>query len=339
MPTRRLIVLLLAVLAPAALAACGGNGSGSSREDVNRLLSDTFSSGHQVTSGKLDLTLRVTSPGAAGGGFNAHLAGPFVSQGAGKLPKFAMAATLSGGGESIKAGATSTGDKAFVVFQGTSYALSAREFEQFRAGYEQAQRKAGGGKSASPTALGIDPRRWLKNARTAGEVNDAVRITGSVDVPRLLDDLNTALGRARALGLQGNQPLPQPLSEAEKRRAAQEMRNVRVDIFTGKDDHVFRGMTVNLDAVQANRVARVLLDYRLADVNRGQTIGAPANPKPFSELTRQLQALQGLLGTSSSSGSASGSAGTANLEKYTRCVQDAGSDAAKARRCADLLTP
>ena len=87
------------------------------------------------------------------------------------------------------------------------------------------------------------------------------------------------------------------------------------------------------------------LDLQLLDLNEGQEINAPENPKPFSALAAQLNSLGlnlgGLgagagAGSSGSSGSAS-SATAENVQKYTECVQDAGSDTAKIQKCSDLL--
>jgi hypothetical protein len=45
------------------------------------------------------------------------------------------------------------------------------------------------------------------------------------------------------------------------------------------------------------------------------------------------------LGGSSSGSGSTGGASAGSLQKYTQCIQKAGTDAAKARKCANLLTP
>jgi hypothetical protein len=96
---------------------------------------------------------------------------------------------------------------------------------------------------------------------------------------------------------------------------------------------------VDLTADAEGQSANVKLDLQLTDVNSDQTIDEPSGAKPFDQLLSQLGGLG--LGASSGSGSASGSGGASadNLQKYSQCIQDAGSDASKARKCADLLTP
>lgn len=365
MPSRRSTALaaVLAVLAAGLIAACGSSGSGkqaTASTPVNQLLRDTFSGSKKVTSGKLSLALDVAVKGGtttASGPVHMRLSGPFESQGDAKLPKFAMAASLQGGGQSFQAGATSTGDKGFVAFQGTNYAVSAPIFQQFRTGYEQAQRKArdqrNGGTSLA--TLGIDPRRWLKDARNAGDAKvgdtDTIRITGAVDVPKLLDDLDAALAKASALGVQGGQQLPQRLTPAQKQEAIKAIKHVDVEIFTGKDDRMLRRMLVKLGLQQGAEASDVAFDLTLTDVNQGQDIAAPANARPFDELASKLGGLNSLLGGAAAGGSASGSgsgsspgsspsgsaAGADALKNFSDCVEKAGQDQAKARKCADLL--
>src|SRR6266545_4035475 len=89
---------------------------------------------------------------------------------------------------SPKAGATSTGEKGFLSLNGQEYAVSEEVFRQFKAGYEQAVKQAARrqGKQQSLAALGIDPRRWLKNPRNEGDAkvgdDDTVKVSADIDV-------------------------------------------------------------------------------------------------------------------------------------------------------------
>jgi hypothetical protein len=87
----------------------------------------------------------------------------------------------------------------------------------------------------------------------------------------------------------------------------------------------------------------VRLDVQLTDVNEGQDISAPSNAKPFNQLLSKLGGLglgTGATGSGSgSSGTGSSGASAGNLQKYSQCIQKAGNDATKARKCANLLTP
>jgi hypothetical protein len=357
---RSALALVLAVLGLAVVAGCGGGGdSASSDMPVDQLLKQTFSGDKQVKSGVLDLSLNVNAQGSSqlSGPLSLRLSGPFESQGKGKLPKFKLSASVTGNGQNLSAGITSTVDKGFVSFQGTDYVISDNVWSQFRKGYEQSQQQASkksGGQSLS--ALGIDPGNWLTNPRTEGDGkvgdDDVVRITGGVDVAKMLDDVNTLLEKGRSLGGSATQNVQNKLTEQQKQEAVQAIQSPSVEIDTGKDDSILRRVLVDFNvnlpksAAAAAQSAKVALDLKISDLNNGQDISEPSNPKPFTQLLSGLQSLGlGGLGTggtgSSGSGSSSGSSGASadNLKKYSQCIDKAGNDAAKAGKCADLLTP
>jgi hypothetical protein len=354
---RLLLLALVAVLAALVVAGCGGGDSGSSASEdtsVDELLDKTFSGDKNVDSGKLDLSLKLDVQGGSSqvqGPISLRLSGPFQTQGKGKLPEFDIDAAFEGAGQNLDAGLTSTGDKAFVTFQGTDYAVSDQVFQQIKAGYEQAQKEsADKGNQQSLATLGIDPRRWLTDAKNAGEAKvgdtDTIKITGGVDVEKLLDDVNTALDKARNLGVEGSDSLPEKLTDKQKQEAANAIKDLSVEIFTGKDDTTLRRMVVNM-GVEADeggeKTSGTLgLDFQLLDLNEDQSIEAPSGAKPFNDLLGQLGGL-GLGGAGSSgsgsSGSGSGGASAEDLKKYSDCVTEAGSDTAKAQKCAELLSP
>jgi len=359
MPIRpRLLLVFLLALTALAFAGCGGDGGSSADEDtsVDELLDQTFSGSKKVDSGKLDLTLKIDVQGGSSevqGPITLGLSGPFETQGKGKLPKFDVDAAFEGAGQSFKAGVASTGDKAFVNFQGTEYAVSDQVFQQFKAGYEQAQKEsANKDNQQSLATLGIDPRRWLTDAKNAGEAKvgdtDTIKITGGVDVNKLLDDVNTALDKARNLGVDGSGSLPQKLTDKQKQEAADAIKDLSVEIYTGKDDTTLRRMVVNMgvDAADSGGGATsgtLNLDFSLLELNEDQSIEAPSGAKPFDELLGQLGGL-GLGGAGagpggSGEGGGSGGASAEDLKKYSDCVTEAGSDTAKAQKCAELLSP
>jgi hypothetical protein len=354
---RSALALVLAVLGLALVAGCGGGGGEEASSDtpVDQLLKQTFSGDKQVKSGVLDLTLRLDAKGSSqlDGPVSLRLTGPFESQGKGKLPKFKFNAAVQGAGQDLSAGVTSTVDKGFVSFQGTDYVVSDNVWSQFRKGYEQSQSQANAQKGQSLSSLGIDPQRWLTNPRNAGEGkvgdDDVVRITGGVDVAKMLDDVNTLLEKGRSLGGSAAQGIPNKLTEQQKQQAAQAIKNPTVEIDTGKDDSILRralvnfGVDVPASSTAAAQSATVGLDLKLTDLNEGQDIEAPSDAKPFDQLLRSLDnlGLGGLGGSSGSGGAGTGSNGASsdNLEKYSQCIADAGNDSAKASKCADLLTP
>jgi hypothetical protein len=359
--TRFRPALLLSLIAAVAVmfAACGGDDSAGGQEasastDVNELLRQTFTGSKDVKSGNLDLALRIEAEGGdtqLKGPVSVSLKGPFQTQGGGKLPKFKLDAAIEGGGQSIQAGATSTGDKGFVSFQGTDYALSDQVFQQFKAGFEEAQKQgADSSDGQSLGSLGIDPRKWLTDPKNEGDAkvgdDDTIKITGGVDVAKLLDDINTALGKASSLGQVAGQ-VPQKLTDEQRKQVLDAVKDPRVEIYTGKDDRILRRMVVNLGVKDSasGTSGTVAFDVSITNLNEDQDIAEPADPKPFDDLLGQLGGLG--LGGAAASGSDSGSAGDGgssgggtssdDLEKFSKCIEDAGEDVAKARKCSELI--
>ncbi|HET8759283.1 MAG TPA: hypothetical protein VFM58_24910 [Solirubrobacteraceae bacterium] len=338
----------MAVLALGLVAGCGGDdkNEASSSTDVNELLKDTFSGDESIKSGKLDLNASVDANGQA---FNVKLSGPFQSSGEGKLPQADLDATATFAGQNLVLGLTGTEDQAFVRYGKTEYEIPGPIFQQIKAQYEQ-QAKQGNGDSQSLASLGIDPTKWLTNARNAGEAKvgdtDTIKITGDVDVPKLLDDVNAAIGKLRSVGGGSSAGLPDQLSEQDKQQAEDAIKDVSVEIYTGAEDRIMRRMVVGLKLeVPTDSGAQSLdvkIDMQFTDVNEDQDIEAPDNARPFSELAAKLQELGiGLngLGGGAAGGSASGGGATQqSLDDYAKCIQDANGDSAKERKCSEALT-
>jgi hypothetical protein len=347
---RPAVLLSLLLVLGLVASACGGSDEEvSSSTDVNELLTKTFTGSKQVKSGKLDLSLKIEAEGGDSqldGPVTVRLKGPFQSQEGGKLPKFNLDAAVEGAGQSITAGATSTGEKGYLSFQGADYVVDDQVFQQFKSGFEQAQ-KQGSGQNQSFASLGMDPRKWLTSPKNEGDAkvgdDDTIKITGGVDLAKLLDDVNNALSKASSLGLAGAGQVPEKLTEEQKRQVTESVKDPRVEIYTGKDDSILRRMVVNLgvDDKGSGTSGTVAFDVSITDLNEDQDIAEPADAKPFSDLLGQLGGLG--LGGSSGSGSApapsSGSGSSEDLEAFSKCITEAGNDTAKAQKCSELLTP
>ncbi len=359
----RILLLILAAVLAALIAGCGGSGGGGDSADegtsVDDLLTKTFSGTKKVESGKLDLSLGIDIQGSSDsqlqGPISLKLSGPFQTQGKGELPEFDMDASFEGAGQNLKAGLTSTGDKGFVNFQGTEYEVSDQVFQQFKTGYEQAQKqsKKKNGDEQSLATLGIDPRRWLTNAKNEGETKvgdtEVIKITGGVDVNKLLDDVNSALEKARGLGVQGSERASREAhrgaEEAGRRRDQEPQRR---DLHgQGRHDPAPHGREDGRPgARRLLRQRRVrLADARLlaAGPQRGPgDQGArPARSRSTScSASSAASAASAARAAARSGGGASGGGASAeDLQKYSDCVQQAGGDNAKVAKCADLLSP
>ena len=354
MHLRTLASLLVALLTLGLVAGCGGGGDSADADtDVQELLDDTFSGGKSIESGRLDLGVSFAAEGGQPAGLK--VSGPFQSQGAGRVPLLDIDASFEGGGQTISGGITATEDQAFVSWNGTDYAIAGPVFQQFKAGYEEAAKQSKD-QNQSLASLGIDPRRWLTNAKNEGERDvggtETILITGDVDVQKLLEDVDGALEKVRSLGVQGSEQLPERLTDEEKRQTEEAVDQLSVEIYTGADDRILRRIVVAMvlkapegDATAGAESVDIKLDLKLLEVNEDQEISAPENAQSFEKLVQELEGLGfslgdlgGLGGGGSGGAGGGGGASQQNLEEYSKCIQEAAGDNAKVRKCADLLT-
>ena len=244
---RRLLIAMLSCALVVLVAGCGGGD-----DSVDSLLKQTFAPEKSVKSGRLNVQLDADVQGIQGlnGPVRVRLSGPFQSAGKGEMPSFDFTLGLSAGGQSFNAGGVSTGDKGYVRFQNQAYAVSDALFKTFKDRYLAAAKPSSQKKGSTPTlgSLGIDPRRWLTDAKKAGEENiagtDTIHLTAGIDVGRLLDDVNRVL--ARASTATGAKQVPQKLTDADRKKITDAVDSATVDVFTGKDDKLLRRLDVNV---------------------------------------------------------------------------------------------
>jgi hypothetical protein len=303
----RLLVSILALVALAStLVACGGDsGGGGGGEDPQKVLDQTFSSHPSIKSGNLDLKLKidVKQHGNEGGSVNAGLTGPFENQGAGKIPKFDFAVTGSydnfdpAGPESdfdFEGGLTSTSDATFFSFNYKGTKLFPGNFRIDRSQFALFK----GALLAIPES-GSLLTNLSNEGSTAVDGTSTTHISGDLDLDKAPGVLRFVLSNSRALtflglGNLGGSKLP-PDSQAVNSQivaAADRLINAaHVDIYSGKQDNVLRRLAIHLSLSGVSvETVDVSLDIQLSDLNKPQTIEAPPNPKPFSDLIREFKA-------------------------------------------------
>jgi hypothetical protein len=294
---------LAAALAAGLLLACASG----SPPSASSLLKETFSSHRPVSSGLLDLTFALSGRAGAGapaapGSFSLHLAGPFQSAGPGRLPQFAFALALRSTGRMLSVGAVSTAGRLYLELGGLAFLAPAAAIQALEQGYTEASGSSSTRARQSTSAtLGIDPAAWLTHASRSGSVNlggtDTVHLLAGLDTARFLADAErlSSAGGALAAG-QGAGLLTPARAEA----LAASVRSARVDIYTGARDHLLRRLALSA-AVSTTPAARAALGglvdgtltfvLQFAQLGRPQTIAAPANPQPLSQLGRELERL------------------------------------------------
>jgi hypothetical protein len=357
---RRLLSLLLVALASVAalaLSACGGGGNGGSG-DAKALLKDAFKTPINSANVSLDVSAKIDGVAQLSQPISLKLSGPYQSQGQKKVPKLDWNVNVSGGGQTFSGGLISTGDNAFVSFQGQNYEVGTALVKQ----YEQQLGTQQSG-NLSFKQYGIDPANWLKDAKTAGDEDVAgtatTKVTGGVDVEKMLNDINTLVEKA---GPKVGQNTGQKLTPEQINQVKQVVKNPTFEAFVAKGDKTLRRLTTSItfSIPQAQRQqasgatgGNVKFSIQFANVGQPAQVTAPSNPKPLSELQSQLgsSGLGGLGGTGGtggtggSSGSSGGSSGggsgsspsSAQFQKYADCLQKAGGNQAEVQKCTALI--
>jgi hypothetical protein len=345
--TFRLLTLVVLALTASVLAACGGGDSGNVADTLDKAFSTPIKSARI----DLEVTLELDGVKELKGPVKLSVQGPYETGGSKTIPKADWDIAASAAGQNFTAGFISTGDNAWVGFQGQNYEVGKQAVAQIN---QQIAQAAGKNKNKGLSEFGIDPRHWLKDAKDEGGEKvagvDTNHVSAVLDVSRFLDDLNQVVQKAG-----GSAGASAQITPAQKKQIEDIVKNPRFDVYAGKDDNVIRRLSADLSfTVPSDKQAQVgglksgtlSFSIEFADVGKPQTISAPESAKPLSELTSQLGGLGSVLGGgSSSSGSGSSGSGSSGsgpsaeaLQQYSTCLQKADpSKAAELQKCADLL--
>lgn len=349
--TRTLIAIAFALASTLLVAACGGGGN---NEDPQAVLRETFSNPTPIQSGTFDLDFRIeTSGGPNPGKLEAKLGGRFQNRGADQFPQFDFDVSLhgEGGAQSFSGsgGLTSTGEGAFVKFQGTEYAVPRALYDQFVTTYAQLQGQKSNRGSGLLQALGINISNWVTDLHNDGiedvEGTNTIHISGKANVDQIVEDLKKIAQRA------GN--TAGRINPAEFDQLKSIIESGDVDVNTGETDKLLRRLQLDFELKPppgtpgAPDSVSVFFQLNLADVNKPQNIQGPASSEPLRNLLDRYgidlgklgNALRGGLGTSGalpeSGGSTTPPSGSAT-QRYQQCLQQA-SGAAELQQCAAIL--
>lgn len=346
-PFRAAITLSVLALV-ALLAGCGGGGGSS--QDAKATIKKAFSTSIKSADVNLQFSAKIDGVASLQQPVQLKLSGPFQSNGKGKLPLLNLQAAVSGGGQSFSGGFISTGDNAFVSFQGSNYEVGRAQVAKIN------QQLGTQTQNKTLKDFGIDPVNWVTNAQTKGDesVNGAntTHVQAGLDIAKMLTDLNKVVAQAGgAMGTtSAKQITPQQIDQIK-----QVVKNPKFDVYVSKDDNTLRRINVSVDfTIPANQKSQfqgatggnISFSLDLSKVGEQKTITAPPNPKPISQLQGSLGGLGGTSGSGSGGSSGSGGASTtpgsspsaAQFNKYSKCIEKANpSDPAAVQKCAALL--
>ena len=348
---RAFVAFAVALACALLLAACG---SGGNKEDPKQVLTETFNNPTPIQSGTFDLDAKIESNGGSSPGtLEVKLGGKFQGRPSGQFPLFDFDVSLhaDSGGQTISGsgGLTSTGSQAFVKFQGVEYRVPQPLYDEFVTTYTQLQGRNAGRGGGLLQQLNIDLTNWLTDLNNEGtddiEGQKTIHISGKANVPQIVTDLKTIAQRAGSavgnINLSQLDQLPSVIQSGD------------VDVYSGETDKLLRSMQIHLSLKPppgtpgAPDSLDLDLELNLADVNKPQTITAPANAQPLGRLLGpnginlgQLNgSIRGGLGTSGalpeSGGSTTAPSGSA-VQAYEQCLSQASGQAAL-QQCSKLL--
>lgn len=295
---RRYRLALLPALAlglAIALAACGGGDS----DDAQKQLDEAFKKSIKSANVTVDIAAEVGGL-PIGGSFKAKLTGPYQSNGPDKLPSMDLDLSVSGLGQSISAGLATTADNVYVTYQGQAYELGSESLEGLDENLKQ-QREKSKQDDNELKAAGVNPADWVTNAESEGDANvagvETEHISADVDLDKVFDDANKLVQSAPDVGGQLGQQVPEQLTQQQKDVLSEVVKDPKMDVYVGKDDGIIRRVSVDLklsipeaDRSQLSGVSGADLEFsvQFADVGKPVTVTPPANPKPITDLTKQL---------------------------------------------------
>jgi hypothetical protein len=277
-PMRALFAVCLAAVSMLAIAACGDDGGGGD-EDPQQLLEQTFGNGQSPDSGVFELTLDLTAEGGENPGeIQATIGGPFQSGAKGDIPSFDVEGELTSDSVSGSAGLVSTGDQAFVTFQGSDYEVPAELLTPLAASVSQVQQLTGQ----------LNPTDWLTDLENEGdsdvEGTETVHVSGTAEVPGFVEDLKQI---AEQVPAQAGEITGTDLSQLDELTGVIE--SADFDFYTGADDDQLRKVEASLslkppDTEGAPESTNLSFSLTLSELNDAQEIAAPTDAQPLSEL-------------------------------------------------------
>jgi hypothetical protein len=287
-------VALAGLLCLLAVAGCGG-GSG----DARKLLGETFSGRHKISSGVLDVQLTIDPAGSSTlhAPITLTFGGPFESLGPGRLPQSDFTLGVAGFGFRGSLGILSTGTAGYVTLKGIAYELPQTSFQRLESSFAAAAAPGGAGIFSELEAALTNPT-VVGDEAIAGA--NTTHIRAGIDIPALLGDLSGLLQRASSLGVSGTGALAGGISAAAQRRIAGLIRNPTFDLWTGVSDKTLRRLQIGATLAVSGQIGKLLgsrsvdlgLSIQYSSLNQPPTIAAPTTVRPLGELARRLRGLQ-----------------------------------------------
>lgn len=357
---RWVLTLAAACVAALAVAACGGSsststGSGNTAQ-AKQILRQTFQSHGTIKSGTQTIQLSLSPTGSAQ--FKQpiviSISGPFQSNGAGKVPDSDFTISAEAEGRALRLQLISAGGHGYVTVDGNSYQLPEADYQRIESGFGTVSGSSATGSKSKPLSqLGIDPMDWLKNPEVAGtesiDGTPTTRVNADVNSTALLNSFSKILANASSLGLGSSSSVPTKISPGELAAVAQTIGTPKFSVWSANSDHSLRKLAINDQVSVSGAISSALnglsglgvdFSFSYGHVNQPQTITAPTQLKPYSQLqakVREVEAALEYLVIQNEAGASSGGASTTPNSKYSQCIAKAGNDVSELQKCSSLL--
>jgi hypothetical protein len=321
----------LAIACVALIAGCGGSAPHKAVAAVAKkatpatLVAETVGSAGTIESGRIDVTLDVTLDGVKqldGKPIVLEVSGPFTRDAGGLSADLAL--TLSAAQANVTAGLDIIDGAIYVGLGGQFYKL--RSGGGPPAGATGITGATGGATGASGMTghegFGFDPSTWLTSPHIVGNADiggvTTEHLHALINVPNVLAELtrllsgatgasgaSSAAGASGASGATGTSGTTAPTISALSLLESA-IDSATVDIYTGVADHIVRRVQVavafTVPAIAAGLLGGLSggsLDFEatLTDLNKPQSITAPANAQPASKLLNGVLALESQFGS------------------------------------------
>jgi hypothetical protein len=340
-------MLLPVLLAGSLLAGCGGDDS----ESVTELLDKAFQSSIGSADMTLEVEIELDGVDELDGPIEVKFTGPYDSTEKDQIPSVDWDITVQAQNQSFTANLTSTGDRAFVGFQGTDYEVSQATVDALNKQLAASQDQEG----RDLSDFGVTARDWIVDANEEGDEDvagvDTTHVSGKLDVTKVLEDLNTVVKEAAQLGGSVGQQAPPELTDEQKDQIEDVVDDPSFDAYVGKDDDKLHRLSADLEfdvpdesreQVGGLEGGRVSFSIEFANIGSAEPIEAPEGARPIAELTQQLQGLLGgaLGAPQTGGGSTTEPAPQTDSEKqkaYEDCVKTDPNDESVKAFCEVLL--
>lgn len=297
----RVLSVFVALIAPAAvLAACGS----SSSDDPRSVVEEATLKG--IESGKMNLAVEANVEGEKGGKVEAGLSGPFQSESEAEYPEldltFSSKGSLGGKDLNREGGLTLLNNKAYVAYEGTEYEVDPTTFNFVKSTLQQQSGRKGESSEVTACKEAVSELKvsdFVENLKSDGSAEvggtSTTKVSGDLDATAAVEALSTLIeDPACNKQLSAAGPLPSPAELDKAKSTVQDsLKSAHVELYVG-DDHIVRRIVAQAtieppkSSKSGAKRVEVDLDLTLTGVNEEQTISAPSNSKPLSDLFLKL---------------------------------------------------